>query len=68
METIAPMTILPSLAEARNRARQSMDLTRQGVHPTKMRKQQLVAEQVAAADAAFTLEPLIERFIDRKLG
>ena len=40
METISPVAVLPSLADARDRARASMDKARQGIHPVKERKQQ----------------------------
>jgi integrase len=62
-ETLGTMSLIPSLAEARNRARASMDAARSGVHPVQARKQKQAAEEKAAEEQAYRLEQLIEDFI-----
>jgi integrase len=63
METIGTMALLPSLADARDRARRSMDQARQDIHPVQARKQAQVAAAASAAEQAFTLDKLVEDFI-----
>jgi hypothetical protein len=42
-ETLGTMAVIPSLAEARDRARQSMNKAHSGVHPVHERKAKLAA-------------------------
>jgi integrase len=65
METIGTMSLIPSLADARTRARESMEKARRGIHPVHERKQQAAAEQAQAIADAFTLDKLIEDFIKK---
>ena len=63
METIGTTMLIPSLADARDRARTSIDKARRGVHPVQERKKQAAAAQAEANEQAFTFEKLVEDFI-----
>jgi integrase len=57
------MDLIPSVADARNRARASILKARQGVHPVHERKQQSAVEKAEAAAKAFTFAKLAERYV-----
>jgi Arm DNA-binding domain/Phage integrase family len=65
METLGTMSLIPSVAEARDRARRSMDAARSGIHPVKQRKQKQAAEQAAAEEQAYKLEQMVEDYVCR---
>jgi integrase len=65
METIGTMSLIPSLSDARTRARESMEKARRGIHPVHERKRLSDVGQAAAAEAAFTLDKLVEDFIKK---
>jgi integrase len=65
METIAPVAVLPSVAEARSKARESMLLARSGVHPVHERKRLAAAEKAAEAADKFTFKVMAERYIEQ---
>jgi integrase len=63
VETIATMAVLPSVAEARQRARHSMLKAKEGINPVVDRRQRQAAERAAAAAQALTFEKLATRYI-----
>jgi integrase len=63
-ETIAPLSIMPNLDEARERARASMKLARDGVDPRQARKAQAAQEQADQAARELTFEKLMQRYLD----
>jgi hypothetical protein len=63
LETIGTTALIPNVGEARERARASMLLARQGVHPGQRRK---AAEAAVAAEETarqFTFAKLVERYM-----
>jgi integrase len=65
MESIDTMAKMPSVAEARERARASMTKARDGVNPVEIRREaEAEAEEKAKAEAeAFTVGEAVERYL-----
>jgi integrase len=67
LETIAPVKLLPKVAEARERARISILKARDGIDPRQEKRQQEVEAAAEAAARAFNFERLSELFVERYL-
>lgn len=63
LKTLGIMSLQPSVAEARERARASMVAAKQGVDPVRQRQQALAASEAAVAASAFTFAKLAERYV-----
>src|SRR5215472_4381093 len=63
VETIGTMQVIPSVAEARERARHSMLKAREGINPVTERRRQEAAEKAAAAAQALSFGKLAERYL-----
>jgi len=64
LETIGTIELIPSVADARNRARASIDKARQGIHPIEDREQKKAQDEAEAAASAFTFAKLAERYMN----
>jgi hypothetical protein len=63
LETIGTMQLIPSVAEARDRARVSINKARLGINPVKEREAQEQAAKEEAEANAFTFAKLAERYL-----
>jgi integrase len=63
LETIGTLAVIPSVADARGRARASMLKARAGIHPKQEREQQAAQAKAEAAANAFTFRALAERYL-----
>jgi integrase len=64
METFGTMAVTPSLAQARDLARASMQKARAGVNPVAERRAAEAAAAKAAEQKAFTFAKLVDRYLD----
>src|SRR5215471_13862634 len=67
LETIGTMYVIPTVGEARNRARASIDKARRGIHPIKEREQHEAADKVEQAARVFTFAALVQRYLTERL-
>jgi integrase len=63
METIGTIAIIPKLADARDRARLSIDKARQGINPVAERRQEAIQAAAEATEIAFTFAKLADRYM-----
>jgi integrase len=64
METFGTMAVTPSLAQARDLARASMQKARSGVNPVAERRAAEDAAAEVAKEKAFTFSKLVDRYLD----
>jgi hypothetical protein len=63
-ETIGTMAVIPSVEDARTRARTSIDKARQGINPVAVREQQEAAAKAEAEAKANTFAKVATRYIE----
>jgi hypothetical protein len=64
METLGTTAVIPKLADARDRARASIDKARQGINPVAERRREEIQAQAEVAANAFTFAALAERYMN----